>query len=589
MFPTQPGRGAAPPRLLPQTSLRRTLAAAALALAVALGACDRSPTAAFSAPDATPSAVLATAADGYAQVSAGWFHSCAVTTGGAIVCWGRDFGAPPAGTGFVKVSVGESHACALRSDGSIACWGQDSGGSNAVPPGTYTDVSASQNYTCAVRTSGEVVCFGIDSSGNIMAPAGSGFVSVSTGMRHACALRTDGGAECWRDDVSGSVSGPLADGGPFSSVTVGFWLTCGLRDSGSASCWGIVGDPPVNAGLLQMDAGNEHVCGVYANGSLACWGNAGNGRLAAPAGYDFVQVSGGDAHSCAVKTDGGIACWGINNYGQSSPPPPPPSNHAPTAAATASAGASEGTPVAFDGSGSSDPEGGALTYAWDFGDGSTGSGVAPSHTYADNGSYTVTLTVNDPDGASDGTTIVAAVGNVAPSLAPITGATILVGESWTASGSFSDPGADGFSATVTYGTGSPSGLALTGTTFQLGHTYTVAGTYTVTVTVTDDDGGAGSASAVVVVQSPSQGAEALAETVTDMVASGVLAAQDAAMLTGALDNFAARLDAGNTTAAVNSLEQTFKNKVNALVNSGKITAAQGQALKAAANRLLASI
>jgi PKD repeat protein len=54
-----------------------------------------------------------------------------------------------------------------------------------------------------------------------------------------------------------------------------------------------------------------------------------------------------------------------------------------------------GLPITFNGSGSSDPDGNALTFAWNFGDGGTGSGATPSHTYSIAGSYLVTLTVTD--------------------------------------------------------------------------------------------------------------------------------------------------------------------------------------------------
>lgn len=54
-----------------------------------------------------------------------------------------------------------------------------------------------------------------------------------------------------------------------------------------------------------------------------------------------------------------------------------------------------GIDIDFDGSGSSDPEDDDLNYAWDFGDETTGSGVAPTHNYVEAGIYDVCLTVND--------------------------------------------------------------------------------------------------------------------------------------------------------------------------------------------------
>jgi PKD repeat protein len=75
----------------------------------------------------------------------------------------------------------------------------------------------------------------------------------------------------------------------------------------------------------------------------------------------------------------------------------PPPNRAPSASFTVSC---TSLVCDFDGRGSTDPDGTVSSYAWDFGDGGTGSGAITAHTYATTGTYTVTLTVTDNRGAT---------------------------------------------------------------------------------------------------------------------------------------------------------------------------------------------
>ena len=77
---------------------------------------------------------------------------------------------------------------------------------------------------------------------------------------------------------------------------------------------------------------------------------------------------------------------------------PPPVNQRPVAViATPTV---DGRTVSLSGTGSSDPDGRIAAYAWTFGDGTTGTGARPNHTYAADGTYSVTLTVTDDDGAT---------------------------------------------------------------------------------------------------------------------------------------------------------------------------------------------
>ncbi|WP_433675397.1 PKD domain-containing protein [Microbacterium gorillae] len=76
-----------------------------------------------------------------------------------------------------------------------------------------------------------------------------------------------------------------------------------------------------------------------------------------------------------------------------------PGENVPPAAAFTTA--TDGLRVVVDASGSTDVEGPLAQHSWDFGDGTTGEGAVAEHTYAEQGSYPVTLTVTDSDGATD--------------------------------------------------------------------------------------------------------------------------------------------------------------------------------------------
>ena len=260
-------------------------------------------------------------------------------------------------------------------------------------------------------------------------------------------------------------------------------------------------------------------------------------------------------------------------------------NRAPVANAGSSVSGFEGTAVQFNGTGSSDPDGDALTYAWTFGDGSSGSGSTPSHVYADNGTYTVTLVVSDGHLTSSAATT-ASIANVAPAVSAFAGAEVLPGDPYTAAGSFSDPGADSWTATVDYGDGSGvHPLPLAGASFNLSHTYTAAGTFTVTVAVRDDDGGVGTSRASVVVQSLHQAVAVMKQTVQDLQDAGILNPPTANSWQVALSKVMTSIDQGDYASAISGL-QSFITKVQALVDKGKMSAADAQQLLDPANALL---
>ncbi|HET9010780.1 MAG TPA: PKD domain-containing protein, partial [Gemmatimonadaceae bacterium] len=173
--------------------------------------------------------------------------------------------------------------------------------------------------------------------------------------------------------------------------------------------------------------------------------------------------------------------------------------------------------VEFDGSGSYDPQGGAIaSYEWDFGDGSTGTGVAPSHSYAADGVYTATLVVVDSKGnrsmpSRAQVTIAdhAPVVNAGPALQVVP-----VGLPTSMAVAFSDLGLEDnpWTWTIAWGDGTTdAGSTETqGESFVVNHAYPGVGSYAAILSVTDKDGSTGSDTATITIAPPEEGTVILA-------------------------------------------------------------------------------
>jgi len=185
----------------------------------------------------------------------------------------------------------------------------------------------------------------------------------------------------------------------------------------------------------------------------------------------------------------------------------PVPNQAPTASFTS---AVADLAAQFDGTASRDADGTVSGYAWTFGDGSTGTGSAPSHRYASAGTWTVTLTVTDDKGAT-GTTTSTVTTTLPANVAPTAGFTASVtGKVVTVDGASSQD-TDGSIAGYAWDFGDGTSAA---TGAQTTHTYAAAGTYTVTLTVTDDRNGTASTSRTVTIAGPALASDAFGRTVT---------------------------------------------------------------------------
>jgi len=280
------------------------------------------------------------------QISAGYAHTCALLTGGAVKCWGQNnFGQlgnnttigstiPVAvsglGSGVSALVGGSAHTCAVLTGGGAKCWGYNANGQ--VGDGTKV------NKKTPVAVSGL-----------------AGVVSLSGGSYHTCAVVTGGAAKCWGYNAYGQLgdttkvdkTSPVTVSGLTSgvlSISAGGYHSCAVAAGGAAKCWGSgtqgeLGNGQLNiiewpvavtglgSGVTSLTAGYNHTCAVVTGGAAKCWGYNARGSLGDGTTTNRstpVAVSGLGAgvssmaaltdHTCAVVA-GAAKCWGYNRYG----------------------------------------------------------------------------------------------------------------------------------------------------------------------------------------------------------------------------------------------------------------------------------
>lgn len=305
---------------------------------------------------------------GVVAIAAGDAHSCALTSGGAVLCWGsNDRGQlgdgttsdsptprPATGlsTGVIRIEAGIENSCAVTSAGRALCWGNNQTyGAGSITTDTIT-IGVFDPVLVPTQVTGL-------SSGVVAITINGERTSTTASTVHGCALLQYGDLKCWGSNSSGQLGttavGPVATpvvvplASRVTAVSAGALHTCAISESGAVNCWGANGNGqlatgattslaigtlhPVNGastGIVQISAGRYTTCAVNTSGGLLCWGDSIYG-LIEPAAFrssvttpivPYSLTSGIEAISlseystCALFSSGDLRCWGANANGQ---------------------------------------------------------------------------------------------------------------------------------------------------------------------------------------------------------------------------------------------------------------------------------
>ena len=240
---------------------------------------------------ATPALAAASAALSFRQVSTSSSHSCGVTTSDVAYCWGsNDIGelgtgsttgpetcglinpcstrpvAVTGGLNFRQVSAGFRHSCGVTTNNLAYCWGNGEGPEgnfSARPvavPGTrrFLQVTAGTSHGCGVTPLSKAVCWGRFGGGvlgdgtfsgrltPVAVASGLLFAEVRAGGSHTCGRTTDNRAYCWGENREGQLGDgtktwrtkpvPVLGGISFRNVSAGLFHSCGVSASSKAYC-----------------------------------------------------------------------------------------------------------------------------------------------------------------------------------------------------------------------------------------------------------------------------------------------------------------------------------------------------------------
>ncbi len=259
--------------------------------------------------------------------------------------------------------------------------------------------------------------------------------------------------------TASAISSPTTSGTSHTTPSVavgeaGSWLVNSWSEkSSTVSTW----TPPATSTSRTTAAatGGGKISSLLADSNAAVPTGTAAGRTAT------TSVSGGARQLFSVVVSPGLETAPGNQ-------PPVPSFTTSCAALTCS----------FNASATTDPDGNPMTYAWNYGDGATGTGVTSSRTYATAGARTVTLTVSDGTTTAQTTRPVSPTTGNQPPVPSFTASCAALTCSFNA-GATTDPDGNPMTYAWNFGDGA------TGTGVTSSRTYATAGARTVTLTVND--------------------------------------------------------------------------------------------------------